>query len=80
MMMGRNDWRFTDDRLELRGECLNILLKRFGSAHIDKVGYSTQDIYECVDVWVSQGNKTSSGLVAFFKAYFIKDEIDKESS
>jgi|TARA_B100001964_G_scaffold44838_1_gene49892 hypothetical protein len=78
--MGRNDWRYTEDRLELRGECLNILLKRFGSAHIDKVGYSTQDIYECVDVWVSQGNKQTNGLVAFFLGYFVKDEIDKEDS
>ena len=76
----KNDWRYTDDRLKLRGQCINILLKRFGGVQIDKVGYSTKDIYECVDVWVSQGNKTSNGLVSFFKAYFIKDEIDKKSS
>ena len=73
-----SDWRYTDDRLVLRSQCLNILLTRYGSAQIDKVGYSNQDIYECVDVWVSQGNKTSSGLIAFFKSYFIKDEINKE--
>ena len=77
--MSNDDWRYTDDRLKLRAQCINILLKRFGGVQIDKVGYSTQDIYECVDVWVSQGNKTSNGLVSFFKAYFIKDEIDKKS-
>ena len=50
----------------------------FGHSHakiwgvqIDKVAYSTQDIYECADEWVSQGNQISHGIVAYFNAYFI---------
>lgn len=65
-----SDWRYTEERLKLRENCLSILLNKYGSARIDEQDYSTQDIYECVDTWISQGNKSSSGIIAYFKAYF----------
>ena len=68
------DWRYSEDRLELRGKCLQVLLNKYGGAQINEVGYSTQDIFDCADLWVTQGNKTTTGIVAFFKGYFIKDE------
>jgi len=57
--------------MKLRQECLNILFQKYGSEKIDQVSYSTQDIYECADEWISQGNQISHGIVAYFNAYFI---------
>ena len=69
-MTSNQDWRYDDDRLKLRSQCIHVLLNRFGTVNINEVTYGTQNIYECADTWVSQGNKTTSGLVAYFKAYF----------
>jgi hypothetical protein len=66
-----NDWRYTPERMKLREECLNILMLKYGSVRVDQVSYSTQDIYECADEWISQGNQISHGIVAYFNAYFI---------
>lgn len=68
--MTNDDWRYSEQRLKLREECLKILLNTYGGARIEEVSYSTQDIYECVDTWISQGNKISHGIVAYFNAYF----------
>lgn len=65
-----NDWRYTDERMKLRGVCLSILLNKYGGARIEEASYSTKDIYECVDTWVSQGNKISHGIEPYFKTYF----------
>jgi len=75
--MTNEDWRYSDDKLKLRGECIKILLSRFGSVEIDNVPYSTQDIYECAHDWVSQGNKISHGVVAYFNAYYNNHENKK---
>ncbi len=68
------DWRYSEERLKLRAECLNILLKTYGNININEVTYSTQAIYECADSWVSQGHQISAGIVAYFKAYYMTDE------
>ena len=65
-----DDWRYSEQRMKLRGSCLSILLNKYGSARIDEQSYSTKDIYECVDTWISQGNKRTDGITAYFKAYF----------
>ena len=70
LKMTNDDWRYSEQRLKLREECLKILLNTYGGARIEEVSYSTQDIYECVDTWISQGNKISHGIVAYFNAYF----------
>ena len=71
--MMNSDWRYSDDKLKLRGECLQILLAKFSSLEINDVPYSTQNIYECAHDWVSQGNKISDGIVAYFNAYYIHE-------
>ena len=67
-----DDWRYSNPKMELRGQSLEILLKRFGS-ELNENGdpkYSGQSIYECAHDWVSQGNKRTDGLVAYYKAYY----------
>ena len=68
-----NDWRYDDDRLKLRGEVLQILLKKYGAQMEGVVPkYSTQSIYECAHDWVSQGHKTHFGVAKYFEAYYAK--------
>ena len=74
MMM---DSEYSEKQLQLRAECLGILLKNYGNINIHEATYSTQDIYECADDWVSQGHRIPSGIVAYFKAYYMKDEDQK---
>ena len=68
--MSDQDWRYETERLVLRSECLSILLNKYGGVRIEEASYSTKDIYECVDTWVSQGNKISHGIDAYFRTYF----------
>jgi len=70
LKMTSDDWRYTEERMKLREQCLKVLLNRYGGTRIDQASYTTQDIYECVDTWISQGNKLSNGIVAYFNAYF----------
>ena len=68
------DWSYSEERLKLRAECLKILLKAYGNINIHEANYSTQDIYECAEEWVSQGHRITAGIVAYFKAYYVKNE------
>ena len=70
MMM---DSEYSEKKLQLRAECLGILLKNYGNINIEEATYSTQDIYECADEWCSK-QSTTSGLVAYFKAYYVQNE------
>ena len=69
-MTNNQDWRYSDEKLKIRGQCLSILLNKYGGAKIDEASYSTKDIYECVDTWVSQGNMIHHGIDAYFRTYF----------
>ena len=71
------DSKYSEKHLQLRAECLGILLKNYGNINIHEATYSTQDIYECADEWCSK-QFTTSGLVAYFKAYYVQHE-DKAS-
>ena len=67
-----DDWRYSDDRMELRQKVYSLLLTRFGSA-IDENGepvYSMNSITQCSHDWVSQGNVRSDGIVKYFQAYY----------
>ena len=66
------DWRYSDERMKIRTQGLNILLKKFGSeiSYDGTPKYSNQSIYECIHDWVSQGNSTTSGISAYYKAYY----------
>ena len=72
------DSKYSEKKLKLRAECLNLLLKHYGNINIHEATYSTQNIYECADEWCSK-QSTTSGLVAYFKAYYVQNE-DKASN
>ena len=66
------DWRYSEERMELRQKVYSLLLGRFGS-ELDENGepiYSMQSISECAHDWVSQGNVNTSGLVKYYEAYY----------
>ena len=67
------DSEYSEKKLQLRAECLGILLKNYGNINIEEATYSTQDIYEGADEWCSK-QSTTSGLVAYFKAYYVQNE------
>ena len=56
---------YTDDELKLRQQALLILFRQFGEGK-----YSNQSIYECADEWVQKGHKITSGIVAYYRAYY----------
>ena len=72
------DSEYSEKQLQLRAECLGILLKNYGNINIHEATYSTQENYECAEEWCSK-QSTTSGLVAYFKAYYVQNE-DKESN
>ena len=69
-MTTSEDWRYDEERLKLRESCLLILLNKYGGTRIEEASYSTKDIYECVDTWVSQGHQIPHGIDSYFKTYF----------
>ena len=69
----------TDEELKLRANCLKILLSKYGDIDPLKDKYSSRDIYECADEWVSKGHKISAGITDYFHAYFSK-HAQQESS
>ena len=67
------DWRYSEERMEIRQNVYAVLLKKFGS-HLHENGeplYSMQSIAECAHDWVSQGNVSASGVVKYYMAYYI---------
>ena len=69
----------TDEELKLRANCLKILLSKYGDIDPLKDKYSSKDIYECADEWISKGHKISAGITDYFHAYFSK-HAGQESS
>ena len=69
-----NDWRYSEDKLQLRQQSLSILLSKYGdkpnSTRDSK--YRTQSIYECAHDWVSQGNVNCNGITKYYEAYYAK--------
>ena len=61
--------KYSDNQLKLRGECLGILLKKYGDITPESK-YSLKDIYECAEEWTSKGHKISAGITDYFRAYF----------
>ena len=67
----KDDWRYSPEKMKLREEVLQILLKKYG-AQMDGVvpKYSSQSIFECAHDWVSQGHMTSFGVTKYFEVYY----------
>ena len=70
--MTNQDWRYSEERMDVRTQGLNILFNKFGRELCSDgtPRYSNQSIYECVHDWVSQGNKISAGVVKYYEAYY----------
>jgi hypothetical protein len=66
------DWRYNDERMELRQEVYNILLNRFGGLTNEngEPRYSMQSITECCNDWVSQGHALPNGIVKYYQTYY----------
>lgn len=70
--MMETDWRYSDERMKIRESALKILLQKYGK-ELKEDGspkYSSKSIYECAHDWVSQGNVTTFGIAAYYKAYY----------
>ena len=72
MGMMNEDWRYSEQKLELRQKAYSLLLNRFGSLLNEngEPNRSMQSIAECAHDWVSQGNVNTSGLVKYYEAYY----------
>jgi len=57
-----NDWRYTEDRMQLRQETFLKLKHHFNINEI-------QLLYEFCHLWVSQGNKDVVGIEESFQEY-----------
>ena len=71
--MMNEDWRYSDERMEIRQDAYMLLLSQFGSK-INSDGkpiHSMQNITECAHDWVSQGNVGTNGLVKYYQTYYI---------
>ena len=68
-----NDWLYSKDRLDFREQCLSILLHDFGSQLNDNGEplYSSKSIYACAHDWVSQGHPVTTGIINYYKNYYI---------
>ena len=66
------DWRYNDERMELRQQVYTILLNKFGGLTDDngQPRYSMESIQACCHDWVSQGHVSSSGIVNYSQAYY----------
>ena len=67
-----NNWLYSDERMDLRARCIQLLFKHYGGVRIDQAPYSTEDIYSAVHDWVSQGNPDTDGLQRHFEDRFLK--------
>jgi len=66
------DWRYNEQKLALREQALKVLFSKYGGQMEENIPkYSTQSIYECAHDWISQGNVSTSGIVNYYKAYYI---------
>ena len=69
--MSKEDWRYSEKKLELREKSLKVLFTKYGHQMNGAVPkYSNQSMYECAHDWVSQGNVSTSGIVKYYEAYY----------
>ena len=65
------DWRYSEQKLALREQALNVLLAKYGGQMEGILPkYTTQSMYECAHDWVSQGNVSTAGIISYYKAYY----------
>ena len=66
------DWRYCDEKMELRQHVYNILLNKYGGLTHEngEPKHSMESITECCHDWVSQGHVNSNGIVKYYEAYY----------
>lgn len=67
-----NDWRYSEEKMQIRQNAYIILLSRFGSK-LNEIGlpiHNMKDITECAHDWVSQGNMQTDGIVSYFNTHY----------
>ena len=69
--------RYSDDRMSVRAQSLNVLLKKYGSQldNSRKSKYTNQSIYQCAHDWISMGNMNCNGIVKYYEAYYSSDAL-----
>lgn len=74
MVMTQLDWRYSEEKLELRELIISSLLQEFGGQLNEnkEPKYSNRSIYECAHDWVSQGNNSTLGLFKYYKENYAK--------
>lgn len=67
-----DDWRYNEERMELRQQVYTILLNKFGGLTKEngEPQHSMESIQACCHDWVSQGHVSSSGIVKYYQAYY----------
>lgn len=68
-----NCWIYSDERMELRAKCVQLLFKNYGGVRIENASYSTEDIYNACHDWVSAGNPDVRGLAQYFEERFLSN-------
>ena len=70
-MTGNPCWLYSDERMDLRARCIQLLFRNYGGVRIENASYSTEDIYSAAHDWVSAGNPTVAGLAQYFEERFL---------
>ena len=67
-----NDWRYCEEKMELRQQVYTILLNKYGglTKENSEPQHSMESITECCHDWVSQGHVNSNGIVKYYEAYY----------
>lgn len=71
-------WIYSPEKMNLREQCLSVLLRRYGS-ELNPDGsskYSSESIFNCAHDWVSHGNPKTDGIVKYYEAYFKNGQGD----
>ena len=53
----------TEEQLKLRRYSFKILSAEFPNQ---------QNVYTCIDEWISKGQVTSNGIASYYDAYYVK--------
>ena len=65
------DWRYSEQKLNLCESALKVLLTKYGGQLKDSLPvYTNQSMYECAHDWVSQGNVNTNGIIKYFEAHY----------
>lgn len=70
--MLKHDWRYCDEKMELRQVVYTILLNKYGGLTKEngEPQHSMESITDCCHDWVSQGHVNSNGIVKYYEAYY----------